>query len=99
MIIVCDNCQKEYEAAAAGTINAVADRPGVMDNGIQCPHCNTFTHAYYTDLAMRRKQIEMKDALALYTKRRAQVAWNNYTALREEYWAMHDALNPVGQDE
>ena len=99
MIIICDTCRKEYEAAAAGEIMAVATRPGVMDNGIRCPHCDAFTHSYYTDIAMRRKQAEMKDALALYTKRRNEVAWTNYKTLQAEYQVMHDVLNPVEDED
>lgn len=99
MIIICDNCQKEYEAATAAAINAVSDQPGVMDNGLQCPHCQTFTHAYYSNAAMRRKQMDLKDALAKYTKRRNELDWQNYLVLRKEYQALHDALNPVEPDD
>ena len=89
MLITCEECTAQVEAASAMAIRPAGG--DVLEHGLVCPNCSHWVHAYFMTptLATLRQRLEgLKVAI---DARKTRGAWQNYATARDAYKRQFEA--------
>ncbi len=89
MLITCEECTAQVEAASAMAIRPAGGN--VVEHGLVCPNCSAWVHSYYMTpalVALRQRLDALKVAI---DARKSRGAWQNYATARDAYRRQFDA--------
>lgn len=83
MAVVCPNCHAANKLS--GCLHKKPVNESLIDVGLLCPDCGTFTHAYWTneDLEGRRERLQALNLI--YKRGPTEQRWQNYENMRNAF--------------
>lgn len=92
-LVTCDNCPGAYSLSQGYKTRPVEGLAGVVEAGLECPHCGRWTHIYYLGEQLKPFKQKLDDAKAAYKARRNPANLRAMNRARRRYQAEHDRFN------
>lgn len=94
MELTCQNCGQTFSAVEGAEIRTV--RSKVFETGTCCPHCKTWTHAYFATPELDRAQRLLQAWLGRYNEHKTD---HNFQHLQFQQAAYRRLFNQIQRRE
>lgn len=83
VLIVCPNCKASN--TLGDCISELMFEDTVIEVGLECPECGTWTHSYWTNDELKTRAARLEEMGRIVKAKPTEAKWANYQTAREAY--------------